>query len=218
MVAIKTSFLLILACILAACGTGTPRPSALFENGQALYTIDLTQPQAWAALSVPAHLAVDRLPAEGVIRLRSTTERYGWALHTDTHTDALLEVHTRLNTNTPNNGYGVGCRMSANGAGYYFLISRDGYHAILLATAQALTPLTEWRLSDAIRTGAGAQNRVRAVCVGDVLQLYVNEVFLAEARNSQHTTGASALVAAGSNLGASNIDFTDIAAWQPARP
>ncbi len=82
-----------------------------------------------------------------------------------------------------------------NGDGYLFMIQGSGRYAIFRSQGRKLTPLVEWATSSVINTGA-AQNRIRAVCMGSYLALYVNGQFLADATDDLYSTGQVGLVGA----------------------
>jgi hypothetical protein len=207
-VAARSGWLIALGLLLAACSTGPA-----YTPGAERFTVTFTAPDAWnGPRSDFDGASFDRQLEDGLFRIGNGTERYAWALNTDDHTDIILETRPRLATDAPNRGYGLGCRMTPDGSGYYFLVSRDGYHAILSATASGIGNLTDWTLSSAINTGVGANNVIRAICVGDTLLLEVNGERLAATADDRHTRGASGLVVAGGSLSATNVAFSSVTA------
>lgn len=106
------------------------------------------------------------------------------------------------------------CRASANndGDGYYFLISGDGYYSIRRGATERVDGLIDWAQTDVVNQNRGL-NRIRAVCIGDYLALYVNGQFLAETRNSRYTRGYAGLTAAVVDGGAVDIAFDDLSIW-----
>ncbi len=102
---------------------------------------------------------------------------------------------SRLNTN--------------NGDGYLFLIEGSGRFAIMRSSGRSVTPLVNWTSSNAIQTGP-AQNRIRAVCMGDYLAMYVNGTFVGDVIDDTYSVGQVALVgAAASRLGL-QVDFDNL--------
>jgi hypothetical protein len=88
-----------------------------------------------------------------------------------------------------------------NGDGYLFLIEGSGRFAIMRSRGRSVTPLVNWTSSSAIQTGP-AENRIRAVCMGDYLAMYVNGTFVGDATDDTYTVGQVGLVgAAASRLG-----------------
>lgn len=205
-------WLFLLGGMLAACGADAPA-SFDYEQGAALYETNFVTDEA-----SPFDDAGVGTRTESGFRLGSETQRYVWAVGNDDGRDLVVSAETRLLTDTPNIGYGVGCRMAADGSGYYFLVSRDGYYAILNGTAQSVSNLTEWAFSEVISTGAGAQNTVRGVCAGESLALYVNDVLLAQAQSDTHTAGATGMIASGGAMGGSEVAFERIQADAASLP
>lgn len=98
---------------------------------------------------------------------------------------------------------------AASGDGYLFLIQGTGSYAIMRARGRDLTPLVGWQTSDAIRVGP-AENHLRAVCAGDYLALYVNDVLVADTTDDTYQSGQVGLAAsAASRLGA-RIEFDNL--------
>lgn len=96
-----------------------------------------------------------------------------------------------------------------NGDGYLFLIEGSGRFAIMRSKGRSITPLVNWTASTAIQTGP-AENRIRAVCVGDYLAMYVNGTFVGDATDDSYTSGQVGLVgAAASRLGL-QVDFDNL--------
>jgi hypothetical protein len=101
------------------------------------------------------------------------------------------------------------------GDGYLFLVQGSGSFGIFRASGRALTPLVDWRASDAINAGA-ATNNLRAVCVGNYLAFYINDTFVADATDDSYTEGQVALVAsAASRLGV-RVLFDNLTVSAPA--
>ncbi len=196
-------WMLVIVLGLAACSAGMPPLD--YTAGQTLYSADFADGETtpWDA---------DGQRTGNEFRLRGATQNYTWTVDERDIADVQLEVVTRLVTDTPNNGYGAGCRMDADGSGYYFLISRDGYHAILSGTAQSIVNLTAWEASEFINTGQGAQNTVRAACIGDDLALFVNGAQVARTTDDAHTSGNTGLIVSGGAEGASTVAFEQVQA------
>jgi hypothetical protein len=96
-----------------------------------------------------------------------------------------------------------------NGDGYLFLIEGSGRFAIMRSRGRSVTPLVNWTSSSAIQTGP-AENRIRAVCMGDYLAMYVNGTFVGDATDDTYTVGQVGLVgAAASRLGL-QVDFDNL--------
>jgi hypothetical protein len=82
-----------------------------------------------------------------------------------------------------------------NGDGYLFLVGSNGRFAIMRSRGRSVTPLVNWTSHSAIQTGP-AVNRIRAVCLGDYLAMYVNGTFVGDATDDTYTQGQVGLVGA----------------------
>ncbi|MEA5079737.1 MAG: family 16 glycoside hydrolase [Anaerolineaceae bacterium] len=119
-----------------------------------------------------------------------------WSTYNETFTNVKIEVDaTVLNaTENDNNGFGVDCRVQENGDGYSFQISSDGYYAIVKFADTDGSELIDWTESDAINQGEGT-NHITAICQGNNLELWVNNVFLASATDDAFASGNVSLSA-----------------------
>ncbi len=89
--------------------------------------------------------------------------------------------------------FGGICRKVDRDNFYLFAIAGNGYYTITKYVNDQWTALIDWKASGAIRTGK-ATNVFRIICLGDTLQLSVNNRVVATARDSQFKTGAIGLV------------------------
>ncbi|MCA0458313.1 MAG: hypothetical protein LCI00_30390 [Chloroflexi bacterium] len=96
-----------------------------------------------------------------------------------------------------------------NGDGYLFLVQGSGRYAILRSQGRKITYLVEWDSSSVINTGE-AQNRIRAVCMGSYLALYVNGQFIADASDDLYTEGQVGLVAATAARAGMEVAFDNL--------
>src|SRR5688572_27979639 len=125
---------------------------------------------------------------DGVYRMTLDGDLYTWSLNDEEHSDVIIEVETSQISEDLNNHYGVMCRANADGEGYYFFISGDGYYSIYRGSDDDLEALAEWETSDAINQGED-NNSLVAVCVEDYLALYANGTLLAEANDDEYSSG-----------------------------
>lgn len=101
------------------------------------------------------------------------------------------------------------------GDGYLFLLQGNGTFAIMRSRDRDLTPLVDWRASDAIRKGPG-ENHIRAICAGDYLALYVNDQFLGDATDSTYTSGQVGMAASAATRLGTQIAFDNLTISAPA--
>ncbi len=136
--------------------------------------------------------------------------------------DVVITVDT-MQVSAPandNNGYGVGCRIQDDGAGYYLRISGDGYHATHRVTYDAqsgeetFTPLVDWTRTEAINLG-NAANRIDATCAGSKLSLTVNGQIVSIAEDDTFAQGDIALTVTTYEDEPTTIHFDNVAVREP---
>lgn len=204
-----------LGAFAALCGCQA-QPSERYALGEVLLEESFSESFAWENY-VNADQHVDFRVLDGVYRTRVSDTGFIWGLNAQSHRDAVIEVESTQLSDFRNNAYGVMCRAatSNNGDGYYFLISGDGMYSIRRGAVDQIAPLIEWRHTPAVRQGQ-AINRIRAVCIGDYLALYVNDQFVAETRDSRYTEGFAGLSAAVAEGGSVDVAFDDLTIWSGA--
>jgi hypothetical protein len=131
-------------------------------------------------------------------------------------TDAAIEVDATQVQAGPqdDNDYGIGCRMQPGGDGYHLLVSGDGFYGIYLREDAAFVPLIEFQKSDVVRRG-NATNRIRAVCDGSTLSLWVNDRLLATADDTTYSGGDIALMTTSYENAPSVIHFDNLVVREP---
>lgn len=114
-----------------------------------------------------------------------------------------------------NNDYGVMCRVDPEGAGYFFLISGDGFFSILRGdSSDDFDHLIDWTQSSAINQGNSA-NDIQATCQGNSLTLTVNSELLASVRDSRYSSGDIALTATSYETASTEVHFDNIEVSRP---
>jgi hypothetical protein len=140
-----------------------------------------------------------------------------WTIQPPMLADTVVEVETTQLSAYRNNAYGVMCRANPtdNSNGYFFLISGDGNYTIRRGAVDQVKALIPFTYSDAIRQDKGI-NRIRAVCIGDYLALYVNDVFVAETHDDYFSRGYTGLSVAVVKGGDADIAFDDLTVYNAA--
>jgi len=205
------AFLLLL--LLAACGpTATHEPVV----GEAMLAQTFDAPDAWEIYSSDNS---DLKVVDGVYQIEIDDAGYIWGQNGLKTEDVIIEVTTNQLSDFDDNGYGIICRADANnnGDGYYFLISGDGYASIRKGDGADVPALTDWAESSAINKGQET-NKIKAVCIGDYLALYVNDKFVVEATDSTFASGFTALTAVANEGGSARITFDDLNIWKASLP
>lgn len=106
--------------------------------------------------------------------------------------------------------------IANEGDGYLFLIQGTGAASIQRARGRAVTPLVNWTQNAAIVAGVGT-NRLRAICDGDYLALYVNDVLVAQTNDSTYRSGQVGLAASAANRLGVRIEFDNLMVYQARR-
>lgn len=206
---------LVCALLIAACTPSTP--NAAFTTGAIVMEEDFDNAFAWNTFRDPEQ-GVDFQVDAGVYRIQITRPIYAWTMSTQYHADVVIDVEVTQRSDYANNAYGVICRADAenDGDGYYFLISGEGYFTIrqgvdgIGGEVRALIP---WSRSGAIQ--AGGFNRLRAVCIGDYLALYINGEFVANLRDDTLSRGFLALAGAVAGAdGRVNVEFDHLTVYE----
>ena len=166
-------------------------------NAEATETVDLNSSEIIAA-SPDAEATLDinlSNPAEATAEATADSTSEPSATPTDVATAEAAAEATAEATAEGAASSTMRDNTTNNGDGYLFLVQGSGRYAILRSQGRKLTFLVDWANSTAINTGA-AQNRIRAVCMGSYLALYVNGQFIADASDDLYTSGQVGLVAA----------------------
>ncbi|MEP6985766.1 MAG: family 16 glycoside hydrolase [Chloroflexota bacterium] len=148
----------------------------------------------------------------GVYQMSVSDNSIIWGTSYDSQADTVIQVKTKQNSEDTNNAYGIMCRGDAsnNGDGYYFQISGDGYYTISMMRGDTTT-LVDWAESKAINPGKD-ENEITAVCAGDYLAMYVNDVLVAETNDKSFSEGYSGLSVASYGKEV-NVEFDDVRIW-----
>ncbi len=154
----------------------------------------------------------------GAFKIDIVGRKYVWTQGEAQYADVVMEADLRQTSDYDHNAFGLACRLDAanRGRGYYFLISGDGYASIRWSDGRSLQPIAEAKPSPHIKRGK-ARNRVRAVCIGDYLALWVNNEFVVEARNGRATAGAVGMAGVMNYVGKRlTVTIDDLKLWRAA--
>ncbi|MCJ7619216.1 MAG: hypothetical protein MUP64_03240 [Anaerolineae bacterium] len=114
-----------------------------------------------------------------------------WSSRSGYVSDFVMEVAVSADAEV---GFaGVVFRKQGDSRFYMFAITPDGQYS-LMKSAQAAEAILDWRDSSYIRTGADT-NRLRVVCVGATVTLYVNGQYLDTVRDITFTEGEVGMIA-----------------------
>lgn len=143
---------------------------------------------------------------------------FAWAYPGGEFEDVSVEMNTSLTSGAVDGHWGIMCRHTDLDNFYYFAISADGYYAIFRMDSGFLKIITgdgrAMAPSSAIRTGQQA-NHILAVCQGDELSLYVNDVWLDTVTDGTHVRGDVGLGAGSGPGGGFRVQFDDFVVTEP---
>jgi hypothetical protein len=110
--------------------------------------------------------------------------------------DVRLEADTIKVIGSPDDIFGVVCRGTDQYNFYFFVISSDGYYGIgkMIDGVQTLIDNPGMLPSEIISQGK-AKNHLRADCIADRLDFYVNGQKLASVKDSELTSGDVGVIA-----------------------
>lgn len=204
---------LLFGCLTLALAACAASPTERYVLGDVLQQVDFSQSYMWQQYVHPEQ-NVDFEIVDSMYRAKAWDGGFMWAIQPPMQTDTVIEVETTQLSDYRNNAYGVMCRAAptGNSNGYYFLISGDGYYTIRRGAVDDVHGLVPFTQSSAIRQGRGI-NQLRVVCIGSYLALYVNDTFVAEARDDYYTKGYTGLTVAVVKDGDADIAFDDLTVW-----
>ncbi|OGO48233.1 MAG: hypothetical protein A2W34_03810 [Chloroflexi bacterium RBG_16_64_32] len=139
-----------------------------------------------------------------------------WANPGLSFTDVQVEADATKIGGPDDNDFGLVCRYQDIENFYAFLISSDGFYAILKYSGGSSEILgsDSWPPSEAINQGA-ATNHLRADCIADSLTLYANGEQLHAVTDSAFSSGDVGLIAGTFDEPGADIAFDDFVVLQP---
>lgn len=119
-----------------------------------------------------------------------------WSIQNIIIADVQIAVDASRVSGPDDNVYGLICRYSEENDYYAFVISSDGYYAILKMLDGNLSILTGSHMDfhDVINQGR-ATNRIRADCIDNELSLYVNNELLESVTDNDLSEGRIGMLA-----------------------
>jgi hypothetical protein len=185
------------------------------SEGELPWVDDFSDPTSgWLAESdASAEVEYD----EGVMRiLVKTPNGLAWASAEREFSDFHLSVEATQFAGPDDNEYGVLVRMQDSDRFYRFSISGDGYYLVSKYDGEAWEALSgdDWLPGDAIHLGA-ATNLLEIMCHGATMTFVVNDVQLAEVRDSSYSRGDIGLYAGSFFQPGVEIHFDNFAITAP---
>jgi len=195
--------LLLMLSVLAGCA----RTSAPFTD-------DFSDPASgWGSATPETHM---RSYQNGRYFIQvDVPQWFVWVASGRVYQDVEVDIKVR-SEGVSDNHYGVFCRYT-DGEFYYFAISGDGFYAIFHRDADGeLQPLTGAAMlrSSLIRLD-GSENRIRAVCKGTQLRLYINGEQVAQVQDDTLERGDVGMAAGTLRQGGTIVWFDDLRVDKP---
>lgn len=139
-----------------------------------------------------------------------------WANPGRSFTDVQVEADATKAAGPDDNDFGLICRYQDTENFYAFLISSDGYYAIMKYSGgnSQILGADAMLSTDAVNQGNGT-NHLRADCVGDSLSLYANGELLHSVTDADYASGDVGLIAGTFDAVGADIVFDDFVVYQP---
>ena len=145
------------------------------------------------------------------------TNAYHWTNPDMEFTDTLIEVEATKLGGPEENDFGIICRYQDENNFYFFTISSDGYFGIakIVDGTESLVGMEELGFDEEAINAGESTNLVGAECVGTTLTLFANGKKLAEASDSDFSSGDIGLIASTYEESGTDILFDNLKVWLP---
>lgn len=185
------------------------------ESGSILFMDDFSDPESgWRTWDEGE--AIIAYHAGGLRFVINETRYDFWSRPGKWYNDVRLEVLVQMMNGSSDNDFGLICRYQDDSNFYSFLASSDGYAGILKMSDGVYEVVSGSSLEYRSEVSQGeALNHLRADCTGSHLALYVNDVLVAEAEDSDFTAGDVGLMAGTYDSPGVDILFDNFVALQP---
>lgn len=131
-------------------------------------------------------------------------------------TDAHVQVETTHISGSTNNRFGVFCRYRNPNNYYLFLLSTDGYYAVIKALDGQIEILGTKSMQRHENFSPNQPNNlIDVICVGHTLKLLVNGAHITILKDSDHQSGDVGLMVGTFNESETEILFDNFKVLQP---
>jgi hypothetical protein len=206
----STVIMLILSLLLSSCSIDGGQGSAFRD--------DFEDPRSGWGADQRGEFARGYGGGEYFIDLHAP-DWFAWANPGTSFDDVIVEVDAHLAAGSSDGHFGALCRYVDTGDFYYFAISADGYYAIFRRQSGGGLDVLTGDGSGMIFSPAigreGQINRIRAVCQGNELSLYVNDELLDTVTDDAHSRGDVGVGAGSGFEGDVRILFDEFNATRP---
>jgi len=162
------------------------------DQGSVLYEDDFSDTNSGWPQDSDNEISVGYVSGEYHVEV-SIDNTVTWVNLEDSYTDTLIDMDTRVVSSSGDGDYGAVCRFQDGDNFYGLEVSEDDYIAIWKYVNGEYFSLIEWQYSSYIADIEGDLH-ITAGCVGDKLTLSVNGALLAEARDSDFSSGEVGIV------------------------
>jgi hypothetical protein len=183
--------------ILSACQVSS-LTSRFFEisSGEVIFQDDFSNPSSgWVNLIDERYGILDYFDGYYRVEVQGDHQML-WTGPGMNFSDVRLEADTIKVIGSPDDIFGVVCRGADQDNFYFFVISSDGYYGIgkMINGLQSLIDIPGMLPSEVISQDK-AKNHLRADCIADRLDFYVNGQKLASVKDSELTSGDVGVIA-----------------------
>ena len=141
-------------------------------------------------------------------------ELFIWSTAGQDLTDFMAEIETTQVSGPNDNGYGLLFRFQDDRHFYRFDISGDGFYLLSKRLENQWVTLVDWTASPFIHKGQ-ATNRLKVICQGSQISLYVNDRHLTDFSDVSYSHGNIGLFAGTLSQGGVHISFDNLKVWAP---
>ncbi len=170
----------------------TPEETPLISSGREIFRDDFSSSRSGWPSGGDQDYRVGY--AAGAYSIQVKSEKIlAWATHDTQFTDGEITVEAWVVDSVGDGEYGVICRYQDADNFYFFLISEDGYFSIQKFEKNKQQILFDWERLTGL--DPARPNHITAICVGNELQLAVNDYILATVYDDSFQSGYIGLIA-----------------------
>ena len=191
-IVIHTIILFFFIMVLSSC---TPAKNQQ-GNGNILLIDDFsTHENSWNVWENEAGSAISYYQ-DGLVFIINTSQFDYVSVPKGDFGDVRIEATANKLTGPDDNDFGIVCRFQDEKNYYGFIVSSDGYYGIIKVKKGAYQLLNGTNLEFSPMIHGGFEfNHLRADCIGNILNFYINETKLVEVTDSDFSFGKVGLMA-----------------------
>jgi len=146
--------------------------------------------------------------------LVNDSELFIWSTAGQDLADFMVQIDATQVGGPNDNGYGLLFRFQDDQHFYRFDISGDGFYLLSKRSEDQWVTLVDWTESPFIHKGQ-ATNRLKVICQGSQISLYVNDRHLTDFSDVSYSHGDIGLFAGTLSQGGVHISFDNLKVWAP---